>query len=263
MRRGRAEGCCRPARRRRAATRPRSRRRPASARRRGRAPRSARAGGARAGRAGPAAGGCSRAGRRRPRTPRPGAAGCLGGRGSGGRPPSPPGAPRAARRARSGRCGSARCAASPRRRPAISVTRRSIAVWMSSSLGTNVNAPSFSSRAGLVERVRDREPLLLGQQPHRREHVDVRARPREVVVREPLVERQADAQRHQRVGRTFGEAPVPERLALFGAHRPGPSASPRTAGSSLRWRFDQVSTERPHSRTNPAASSCRNASSAS
>ena len=33
-------------------------------------------------------------------------------------------------------------------------------------------------------------------------------------------------------------------------------------GFSLRWRFDQVSTERPHSRTNPAASSWRKASSA-
>ena len=120
--------------------------------------------------------------------------------------------------------------------------------------------------AHLVERVGDGEALLLGEQPDRRQHVDVRARPHEVVVREALIEGQADAQRHQRVGRTFPEPAVPERLGVPGRHRPtrdrdrGAAARPALRS---RWRRDHVSTERPQSRTKPAASSCRNASSAS
>ncbi len=69
-------------------------------------------------------------------------------------------------------------------------------------------------RADLIERVGDGEALRLGEEPHRGQHVDVRARPDEVIVGEPLVEGQADAQRHQRLGRALPEPTVPERLGV-------------------------------------------------
>ena len=59
----------------------------------------------------------------------------------------------------------------------------------------------------------DDRPLLGGEQPDVREHRDVRARAREVVGREPAVERQADGEREQLVGRALAEAAVPQRLA--------------------------------------------------
>ena len=123
--------------------------------------------------------------------------------------------------------------------PAISVTRRSTAVWMSSSVGANAKRAFVELDAHLVEGIGDREPLLFGEQPHRREHVDVRARADQVVMGEPLVERQADAQRHQRVGRALAEPAVPERLRVSGGHRrdPGSASECGTPGSSLRWRL--------------------------
>ena len=89
-----------------------------------------------------------------------------------------------------------------------------------------------------------------------REHRDVRTRAGEVVGGEPAVERQADGEREQLVGRALAEAAVPQRLpglaggVLIGA-APGP------------WRRDHVSADRPHSRTKPSESWWRNASSAS
>ena len=102
------------------------------------------AGGGPAAPAGPAAGGCSRAGRRR-RPRRPGRAAPAGAR-----------ARRRHRRERPLRVqaevgGDLVVAAAPgvqlgaRPAPASSVTRRSTAVWMSSSVGTNANVPSASS----------------------------------------------------------------------------------------------------------------------
>ena len=46
---------------------------------------------------------------------------------------------------RSGRCGCDRCGAWRPTSPAISVTRRSTAVWMSSSPGSNSKAPAANS----------------------------------------------------------------------------------------------------------------------
>ena len=116
-----------------------------AAARRGRASTRRRAGGGSGRSAGRAAGGCSRAsaspGGARPRRP-----GC------------PPGAPPARERRRRGRgrtspcrwrpdrCASARCADGRPPAPAISVTRRSIAMWMSSSPSANGKLPSPSSR---------------------------------------------------------------------------------------------------------------------
>ena len=182
---------------------------------------------------------------------------------------APRAGPRAAGRARPGRCGSGRCGAW---RPVATGDLGDPAL----DRGVDVLVGRRELERAVVqlgpdpvERVGDREPLLLGEQADRRQHVDVRARAGEVVVRQPLVERQADAERHQRVGRPLAEAAVPERAGLAarvvaGGHRPplDPSSG-ATYGSSVRWRRDHVSTDRPQSRTNPAASSWRNASSAS
>ena len=126
----------------------------------------------------------------------------------------------------------------------------------SSSASTWSSAAAIANRSASVSR------------PDRRQHVDVGAGAVEVVGREPLVERQAHAQRHR------ARRPARRRTARARAvgrsvarHRPDPASGSRrrggTAGSSMRWRRDHVSTERPQSRTKPAASSCRNASSAS
>ena len=75
-----------------------------------------------------------------------------------------------------------------------------------------------------IERGVDDRPLLVGEETDVREHRDVRARADEVVGREPAVERQADGEREQLVGRTFAEPAVPERLA-------GRYAAPSSTGS--------------------------------
>ena len=143
--------------------------------------------------------------------------------------------------------------------PAISVTRRSIAVWMSSSVGANANVPVGELLLDAVERGGDHLALLLVEQADALEHVHVRARSREIVGREPAVERQADGEREQLVGRALAEPPVPQRL---------PGRLARSSARSLTsdpgpWRRDHVCAERPHSRTKPSESSWRNASSAS
>ena len=68
-----------------------------------------------------------------------------------------------------------------------------------------------------IERGRDDAALLLAQQSDAREHLHVRTRTGEVVGREPPVERQADGEREQLVGRAFAEPAVPERLSVLAA----------------------------------------------
>ena len=79
--------------------------------------------------------------------------------------------------------------------PAISVTRRSIAVWMSSSVGANANVPVGELVLDLVERgERSRRASSSVEQRRPRTRPRTCARePGEVVGREALVERQADA----------------------------------------------------------------------
>ena len=153
----------------------------------------------------------------------------------------------AAARSRPGRCGCGRCGASRRRSPASSVTRRSIAVWMSSSVGRERERAVGELDSDAVERRGHERRLLVGEQPDAREHRDVRARAREVVGREAPVEREALGEREQLVGRAVGEAAVPE-----GHQTSGPPCSRA-----------HVSTESPHSRTKPSASWWRNVSDAS
>ena len=69
---------------------------------------------------------------------------------------------RGAGRWRPGRCGSGRCGAWRRPAPASSVTRRSTAVWMSSSVGANSNLSPASSISTGVERGEDRGDVVVG-----------------------------------------------------------------------------------------------------
>ena len=102
---------------------------------------------------------------------------------------------------------------------------------------------------GAIERREHERAFVVGQQPDAGEHLDVRARARDVVDREPRVERQALGEREQLVGRALAEAAVPQGLV----HDPaGPPCSRA-----------HVSTPRPHSRTKPAESSWWKVSAAS
>ena len=219
-RRGRAAATSPPGRRRRAATRRPARGRRAGGRRRGPGPSRGPAGGGPAAPAGPAACGCSRAGRRRPRSSarssRPAArrdrpataerhASC---RGAGRWPP--------------GRCGCARCAAW-RRRPAISVTRRSMAVWMSSSPARRrTSRRRAPPRPGRGRPGGCQPPAATERRPARGR---ARApRPGDVVGGQPPVERQADGEGQQLLGRTLAEPAVPKghgRRNVTGLGRPG------------------------------------------
>ena len=129
--------------------------------------------------------------------------------------------------------------------PASSVTRRSMAVWMSSSVGAKTNSPARQLALDGVERAEHGVDLVGAEQADPTEHAHVGARAREVVGREAPVEVQARGEREQRLGRPLGEPPVPQCPGLGGLVRhPGSPADGPT-----------VSTERPHSRTKPAASS--------
>ena len=150
---------------------------------------------------------------------RPAATACAGAGRSARSSHGPRAGDTGADRARPGRCGCGRCAAWRRRGPAISVTRRSIAVWMSSSLGANANDPLAELFLDPIERGDDHRAFVVGEQADARQHRDVRARPDEVVGRQPAVERQADREREQFVGRAFAEPSVPERLAARGRAR--------------------------------------------
>ena len=97
--------------------------------------------------------------------------------------------------------------------PASSVTRRSTAVWMSSSEGTNANEPSASSRSTVVEGGEDVGHLVVVEDPGPAQPPDVGPRAGDVVGGQAPVERQADREGHQLLGRSALEAAVPE-----GAH---------------------------------------------
>ena len=99
-----------------------------------------------------------------------------------------------------------------------------------------------------VERGDDDRDLVVGEDPGPTEPAHVGPRAGDVVGREPHVEGHAGGVGHQLLGRVAGEATLPERHARS---RPGP------------WRAAHVSTLRPHSRTNPAESSCLNESASS
>ena len=113
----------------------------------------------------------------------------------------------APRRWRPGRCASGRCAACRPPAPTSSVSRRSIAMWMSSSSG------STTKRSGLellAHAGRDRARSARGPSspmiPLRRQHPRVRQRLLDVVRREPLVERDRRVQRLEERVLRLGEA---------------------------------------------------------
>ena len=202
-------------------------------RRRGPAPSRGPAGGGPAAPAGPAGRGCSRAGRCR-RPPRPGRA-ARPRRSTTRRATSI--SSRLHHSRRSVATWSLRlravCSLAPAG-PASSVTRRSTAVWMSSSLWANANDPSASSASTCVERGEDGVALVVVEQPGPGQAADVGPRAGDVVAPQAAVERQADGVGHQGVGRAAGEAPVPERRrrrVVWLSHRRRPA---RRAGAGGR-----------------------------
>ena len=72
--------------------------------------------------------------------------------------------------------------------PTISVSRRSIAMWMSSSSSANANEPSSSSACTRSQAAEQRVAVGVGDDPGRGEHRRVRARLLDVVGPEPPVE---------------------------------------------------------------------------
>ena len=113
--------------------------------------------------------------------------------------------------------------------PASSVTRRSTAVWMSSSVGTNSNVPLGQLLLDVVEGGEHRGRLLgrRGARPGARPRTWARE-PARSSAREALVEGQAHGEGQQLVGRAVREAAVPER-----GHRLAAAASPWRAGPGL------------------------------
>ena len=142
--------------------------------------------------------------------------------------------------------------------PASSVTRRSIAVWMSSSVGRKHERAVGQLRARRCRAPRG-SPRSRRRRSASRRRACARARasPRGRRAR-AAVEREAGGEREQLVGRTVAEAPVPQRLWLGRRRVVGLLAHSRPP-----WRRATVSTDRPHRRTKPAASSWRNVSAAS
>ena len=107
-----------------------------------------------------------------------------------------------------------RCAAWRRPAPASSVTRRSTAVWMSSSdCGRTRTCRRPSRRSTVSSAASTASRSSSSSSPARARPRDVGARAGDVVAPQPPVERQADGVRHQLVGRAAGEAPVPQRRA--------------------------------------------------
>ena len=125
---------------------------------------------------------------------------------------SAPACTTAAGRWRPGRCGCVPCAAWRRPCPASSVTRRSTAVWMSSSVWANAKRSADSSSSTWSSAARIAAASSVGEQPGPGQPADVRPRAGDVVAPESAVERQADRVGEQCVGGTAGEAAVPERL---------------------------------------------------
>ena len=102
---------------------------------------------------------------------------------------------------------------------------------------------------GAVERREHERALLVGQQPDPGQHLDVRARSRDVVDRETRVERQALGEREQLVGRALTEAAVPQGLVHDPAGPPcsrahvstrGPTAA-RSPAESSWWKVSAAS----------------------
>ncbi len=88
----------------------------------------------------------------------------------------------------------------PADRPAISVRRRSIAMWMSSSSSANGKRPSLSSPLDRVEAREQRVAILRGDDPARGEHPRVRARLRDVLRPQAPVEGRVEAFRRRKSG---------------------------------------------------------------
>ena len=105
-------------------------------------------------------------------------------------------------------------------------------------------------------------PLLLGDEPHPGQHVDVGPGAGQVVGGEAGVERQALGEVEELLGRGVAEPALPQGPAPPRIGRLGHDADP-AGGCGAPWRRAQVSTDSPHSRTKPSASRWRKVSEAS
>ena len=230
----------------------------AAGRRRGPAPSRGPAGGGPAAPAGPAAGGCSRAGRRRP------AASARSSRTSWRARTRPATAAQRAlgEQAQVGGHLVVAAAAGVQLGPGVAgqlgdpPLDGGVDVLVAGLEGEGARRPaprSTRSRAAsrIVGLVRRR-----GARPRTRPRTWARE-PGEVVGGQPLVERQADGEGQQLLGRAV------RRSGRARASSAARVADRRARGPRRAWRAAQVSTPRPHSRTKPSASSWRKRSAAS
>ena len=104
--------------------------------------------------------------------------------------------------------------------PAISVTRRSIAVWMSSSVGANANVPSMSSSSTRASAAVITWRSCSSSKPTRSSMCTC-AGSREVVTREPPVVRQADGD-----ASSSSDGPSPNRPEVGATTRSGLLTTP-------------------------------------
>ena len=130
--------------------------------------------------------------------------------------------------------------------PASSVTRRSIAMWMSSSSGRNGNVPSLQLVLDRVERREQLVAVLGGDDRLRREHARVGARQVDVVGAEPPVEadrgvelpedrvlRLAEAGHRRRSLRDAARRPSDRRAAASATRATWPSVIAGKNGSAI------------------------------
>ena len=103
--------------------------------------------------------------------------------------------------------------------PASSVTRRSMAVCTSSSVGAKANVPADSSAATCSSASRTAADVRLVEQPGPPQPADVGLRTADVLGPQPPVEREAGRVGEELLGRPGREAPVPERRPRGGRRR--------------------------------------------
>ena len=179
-------------------------------RRRGPAPSRGPAGGGPAAPAAPAACGCSRAGRRR----RPRRARWASASWSAMISSATPMSERRHHRRSAVATWSLRlrpvCSLAPTS-PTSSVTRRSMAVWMSSSPGAKTKLARGELLLHHVERLHQGGHLAVGEDARLAQALDVRARAGQVVVGQHPVEGQADGERRHGVGHARRDATLPQR----------------------------------------------------
>ncbi len=112
--------------------------------------------------------------------------------------------------------------------PAISVRRRSTAVWMSSSASRKANAPDPSSSRDPGEARVDRRGVGRGDDAAGAEHAGVGARGGDVLGPQAPVDRQRRVEPVECLGRAGAEAAAPEAHLLAHRRSDGVASAPQT-----------------------------------